>query len=410
MPETTVQIPRLEGEAQQAADYRGGHLQIIASAGSGKTEVVSQRVAGLLAGGIEPRSIVAFTFTERAAAELKSRIERHIEMHPKLGRPFLDRLGPMFVGTIHAYCFDLLRQHVPKYETFDVLDDHRLTAFLTREAYSIGVPNLDGGRLFSSIRLFLSNLEVIENELLEAEQLDDPFRGMYERCLTTLEDSRFLTYGQIIAHAVKSLRRAEVFVEVHGPLRHLIVDEYQDVNPALEALVDRLAAAPVNLCVVGDDDQSVYQRRGSNVDNIRTFTTRYAPVRSFTVQRNRRSRPTIVDVANLLAGKIEGRLDKTMEKHRHSDAGTELAVWMQASPEDEARVIADAIRRAYDEQADQFKVRGDHNREGGTVAGHPCLGRRGEQASHLVESPPCLRASGPNHEVAPRSRSEWDNG
>ena len=355
MSDLLVEIPRLEGEARAAVEYRGGHLQIIASAGSGKTEVVSQRVAGLLADGIEPASIVAFTFTERAAAELKSRIERRIEMHPKLGKPFLDRLGPMFVGTIHAYCFDLLRQHVPKYETFDVLDDHRLTAFLTREAYAIGIPSLDGGKLFSSIRLFLSNLEVIENELLEPEQLDDPFRGMYEHYLTTLEDNRFLTYGQIIAHAVTALRREEVFGEVHGPLRHLIVDEYQDVNPAQEALVNRLSAEPVNLCVVGDDDQSIYQWRGSNVENIRSFMTRYAPVRSFTVQRNRRSRPAIVDFANLLAEKIESRLPKTMEKHRGSDGGTELVVWMQASPEDEARVIADAIRHAHDDQGYQFK-------------------------------------------------------
>lgn len=355
MTERPAEIPRLEGDARAAVEYRGGHLQIIASAGSGKTEVVAQRVASLLAAGFEPNSIVAFTFTERAAAELKSRIERRIEMHPQLGRAFLDRLGPMFVGTIHAYCFDLLRQHVARYETFDVLDDHRLTAFLTREAYSIGLQNLDGGRLFSSIRLFLSNLEVIENELLRVEQLEDPFRAMYERYLTVLDDNRFLTYGQIVAHAVTALRRSEVFEEVHGPLRHLIVDEYQDVNPAQEALVEQLATEPVHLCVVGDDDQAVYQWRGSDVENIRTFATRYAPVRSFRIQTNRRSRPQIVGLANALASQIENRLDKTMEEHRGSDAGAEVVVWKQASPEEEARVIADAIRHAHDVHGYQFK-------------------------------------------------------
>ena len=102
-------IPKLEGEAQAAVTYRGGHLQIIASAGSGKTEVVSQRVAALCAEGIEPAGIVAFTFTERAAASLKSRIERCVLADPRLGEPYLDRLGGMFVGTIHSYCFGLLQ-------------------------------------------------------------------------------------------------------------------------------------------------------------------------------------------------------------------------------------------------------------------------------------------------------------
>jgi hypothetical protein len=126
---SAVEIPQLEGDARAAAEYRGGHLQIIASAGSGKTEVVSQRVAALLAEGVDPEGIVAFTFTERAAASLKSRIDRCVLASPELGQPFLDHLGPMFVGTIHSYCFDVLQRHVPKYETYDVLDDHRLTAF-----------------------------------------------------------------------------------------------------------------------------------------------------------------------------------------------------------------------------------------------------------------------------------------
>ena len=97
-------------------------MQIIASAGSGKTEVVSQRVADLLAEGVRPEAIVAFTFTERAAAELKERIEARVTA--RLGRDALDRLNGLFVGTIHSYCFRLLQQHVPKYETYDVLDEN----------------------------------------------------------------------------------------------------------------------------------------------------------------------------------------------------------------------------------------------------------------------------------------------
>jgi DNA helicase II / ATP-dependent DNA helicase PcrA len=112
--------PRLEGDAQKAVLHRGSHVQIIASAGSGKTEVVAQRFAELMASGADPGGIIAFTFTERAAQELKARISARIQ--ERLGTPALDRLGAAFVGTIHAYCFRLLQQHVPRYETFDVLD------------------------------------------------------------------------------------------------------------------------------------------------------------------------------------------------------------------------------------------------------------------------------------------------
>jgi DNA helicase-2/ATP-dependent DNA helicase PcrA len=349
-----VEIPRLEGEARAAVEYRGGHLQIIASAGSGKTEVVSQRVASLLADGIEPEAIVAFTFTERAAASLKARIERCILGDPTLSQPMLDRIGGMFVGTIHAYSFRLLQQHVPRYETFDVLDDNRLTAFLTREANRIGIKQL-AGSLFKSIRTFLTNLEVIENELLEPHQLDDPLREIYEQYLAVLADSRFLTYGQQIARAVGELRKPVVFRAVHEPLRHLIVDEYQDVNPAQERLVEMLATAPVHLCVVGDDDQSIYQWRGADVGNIVEFKHRYAPVREFKIQTNRRSRPDIIRAANSFGKSIAGRLPKTMLDHRPPSGATEVAYWSADTPQAEAVQIAHAVRRAHEELGYRYR-------------------------------------------------------
>ena len=111
-------VPELEGEAKKAVEYRGGHLQIIAAAGAGKTEVVSQRVASLLAEGCPAEGIVAFTFTERAADSLKSRIEKRVAA--RLGEEALNRLNGMFVGTIHSYCFRALQQQVPHYEAFDV--------------------------------------------------------------------------------------------------------------------------------------------------------------------------------------------------------------------------------------------------------------------------------------------------
>ena len=323
-------IPTLRGDAERAVEYRGGHLQIIASAGSGKTEVVSQRVAALLQEGVAPEGIIAFTFTERAAEELKTRIEQRAAA--LVGPDVLDRLNGMFVGTIHGYCFRMLQQHVPRYEVFDVLDEHRLTAFLTREAYTLKLTKLDG-TLYRSIAKFGRTLEVIENELLSPTELEQPLRGIYKHYLELLDGSRLLTYGQQIARAVEELKKPDAFARVHGPLRHLIVDEYQDINPAQEALIERLASPPVQLCVVGDDDQAIYQWRGSDVRNIIEFKKRYGTVKSFSITRNRRSRPGIVATANDFGSTIRGRLEKRMEPHRPAVREPAVLSWAARRPQ-----------------------------------------------------------------------------
>lgn len=325
-------------------------MQIIAAAGSGKTEVVSQRVVDLLAEGVPARGIVAFTFTERAAEELKNRITRRVE--ERLGRTALDLLGGLFVGTIHAYCFRLLQQHVPRFETYDVLDDNQLTAFLTREANRLAIRQLDPAgrdRLFAAIEAFLQSVDVVENELLDPTAMPEPFQTVLRDYLTALERYRLLTYGQQIASAVRELERPEVAATVHVELRHLIVDEYQDVNPAQERLIELLAGADVHLCVVGDDDQAIYQWRGSDVENIVRFADRYPNVTSFTIIKNRRSRPDIIRRANQFATTIPGRLDKTMETHRPAGSGPEIVVWHSPTELDEAGWIAQVILDLADE-------------------------------------------------------------
>ncbi len=334
-----MSAPLLEGQALAAVQHRGSHVQIIASAGSGKTEVVSQRVAALLAEGEPASSIVAFTFTERAAASLKERISARVA--ERLGPQALDRLGGLYVGTIHAYCFRLLQTYVPRYETYDVLDENQLTAFLVREATRLQIKDISG-TLFKSIRAFLENLDVVENELIVPSQLQDPFRSVLERYYAALEKYRLLTYGQQIARAVAELDKPEVRDSVLADLRHLIVDEYQDVNPAQEALIQRLTGPKVSLVVVGDDDQAIYGWRGSDVGNITSFAQRYPNVASFSITANRRSRPTIVDTADAFAQSIPGRLAKVMTATRPA-MGTEVVTWFEEYEEDEAAEIADAV-------------------------------------------------------------------
>lgn len=232
-------------------------MQIIACAGSGKTEAVAQRVADLLADGADPESIIAFTFTERAADELKARISARVEQ--RLGSGALDRLGTAFIGTIHAYCFRFLQQYMPTYETYDVLDDRRLTAFLCRIDLRLGLRSLTG-RQFASISTFLSNLDVVENELVPVDALEDPFREIVVKFYRYLDQFRLLSYGQLISRAIAELSRPEVRRAVQSTARCLIVDEYQDVNPSQERLINLLAAGgQTELCIVGDDDQAIYQ-------------------------------------------------------------------------------------------------------------------------------------------------------
>ncbi|MGI8753286.1 MAG: ATP-dependent helicase [Acidimicrobiales bacterium] len=336
--------PQLEGPALDAVRHRGSHVQIIAAAGSGKTEVVSQRVADLLAEGVDPDGIVAFTFTKRAAEELGNRIARRVEA--RLGTASLDRLGGLYVGTIHGYCFRFLQQRVPRYETYDVLDDNQLTAFLSREAKRLEIRQLDSSnRLFASIRAFRSALDVVENELLDPASLTDPLGGILGSYYETLDRYRLLTYGQQVVRAIRELELPALAGEVHARLRHLIVDEYQDVNPAQERLIGLLVGPGVELCVVGDDHQAIYQWRGSDVSNIVGFADRYPGVTAFEITTNRRSRPTIIDTANGFSATITGGIDKTMLASRSGAAGPapEVVVWSVPTEADEAGWIAGFI-------------------------------------------------------------------
>lgn len=331
----------LSAAQKRVISHRGGHLQVIACAGSGKTESVSRRVAALIDEGAHPASIVAFTFTEKAASELKERIiARVIEVK---GEEFKGMLAQMFVGTIHAYCFKMLQDHVPRFGNYDVLEEHRHAGLLSREIDNLGLREIkDDSRHWQSIEDFLAAVDVIGNELITDEQLrGHPIAEPYAKYVEMLDRYHFLTFGLVIRRAVEALADPLVRQRVHGTIRHLIVDEYQDINPAQEALIRILGADPVQVCVVGDDDQSIYQWRGSDLSNILTFQKRYNAT-SVTLDTNRRSRPAIVRAAAQFASEIPDRLEKTMIASR-ADAGFSVNPFSAETAEDEAQLVADAI-------------------------------------------------------------------
>ncbi len=334
----------LSPEQQRVVDHRGSDLQVIACAGSGKTESISRRIAALIAEGAEPASIVAFTFTERAAEELKARITRRVG--DVMGSAFLDRLGPMFVGTIHAYCFRLLQDHVPHYGNYDVLDEHRHAGILSREYRNLRLDKL-GDRHWRPIRDWMRTVDVIGNELIRpADLAGTPLGEVYDAYRAMLERYHCLTFGLMIQCAVESLQNPTIYARVRAQLRYLVVDEYQDINPAQERLIELLAAPPVELGVVGDDDQCIYQWRGSDISNIVTLPTRRQAVHTETLEVNRRSRPTIVETANGFARSIPGRLEKVMQAIRPA-ANPELVGWVAETDVEEAERTAATIERLH---------------------------------------------------------------
>lgn len=324
----------------RAVQHRGSDLQLIACAGSGKTETVAQRVAALIDEDVSPDAIVAFTFTERAALELKDRILKRVK--ERKGAAFLDRLGPMYVGTIHGYCFRLLQDHVPKYGNYDVLDEHRHAGILAREFFNLGLTAVFPGRTATAD--FIRTVDVIGNEMIDVAALDGtPLGDCVQKYLQMLERYHFLTFGMIISNALEALGDPKVLARVTTPLRHLIVDEYQDINPAQQQLIALLTRPPVQLTVVGDDDQAIYQWRGSDVRHIVNFAAERGIVHSESLDTNRRSRPAIIAAANAFAQSIPDRIEKEMKPYRAA-AANEVVTWMAETDAEEAETIARHIK------------------------------------------------------------------
>jgi DNA helicase-2/ATP-dependent DNA helicase PcrA len=328
------------------------NLQIIACAGSGKTQVISRRIVEILAAhqqnGLMPSNIVAFTFTDRAAAELKTRIQKLCidELRSDTGLP------EMFVGTIHAYCLNLLQQPpVYKFLKYSVLNDIQQRLQIDRNSSKSGltrVPLLRGGMLrrYVDSPLYQQVLAVLGEGTVDVKQIP---HGVLEAVVSYRElcdAQKHLDYTTIISAAVAELaNNSALRQKVAVQLKYLVVDEYQDVNPIQEELINRLHHLGANICVVGDDDQTVYQWRGSEVENIIHFAERYTGVVTERLNSNFRSSEGIVLAARQVIERNSDRLPKEMEstKAQPYERGDVLALEFP-SIEEEAAWIAAKIR------------------------------------------------------------------
>ncbi len=306
-------------EATQTLDE---NLQIVACAGSGKTQVVAQRIVNILKrsgpNAVDPKSIVAFTFTEKAAAELKSRVLSLCRQ--ELGN--INGLAEMYVGTIHSWCFSVLQEYKFGYQKYSVLDEIKLKLFVDRQYKKCGMTELLklGSDVEAPLKryvhtgLYLGILATIrESQLVVGSEHSEKLTKALSMYENTLRESGYLDFTMLMTDAVAEIKSGkEVYSHLKSTLKYLVVDEYQDVNPIQEALIRELSDMGCNLCVVGDDDQNIFQWRGSDIDYILNFQQRYGNVKRITLEDNFRSTDGIIGLSTDVIARNTNRLAKQM--------------------------------------------------------------------------------------------------
>jgi DNA helicase-2/ATP-dependent DNA helicase PcrA len=333
---------------EEAITYCGRNLQLIACAGSGKTEVVARRVVQLLSPdgqALLPRNIIAFTFTDKAAAELKERVVTRTR--EALGD--IPGMAEMFVGTIHAFCLELLKSESPKYLKYEVLNEVQQTLFVDRHSRASGLTQsttLTGQSLkrYTDTRSFITALNILREDRPVAPQLlaGNTVMMQLPRYEQLLHDRGYLDYSSILKETVAELKSNNGLRErLAVRIKQVIVDEYQDVNPVQESVVEELHRLGAGVCVVGDDDQTIYQWRGSDVRNILSFEDRYPGVTQVRLEENFRSSEGVVAVARDFIRQVVRRLPKEMKNTGAQEYGPgDITALPFDTPEDEARQIA----------------------------------------------------------------------
>ncbi len=329
---------------QKAIETIDRNLQIIACAGSGKTQVISQRIVTILKTDpdVTPANIIAFTYTEKAAAELKTRILSLCR--DQLG--VVRGLAEMYIGTIHGWCLNILQDHIYEFQKFSVLDEIKLKLFVDRYYKEIGMLDLNMDK-FKETGYFVALMGILrEAELAPGKAYPPEFISALHKYETTLKQYCYFDFTMIMTETVNHLRNDMVFWEkLRASLKYLIVDEYQDVNPVQEQIVEQLAKTGANICVVGDDDQTIYQWRGGDVKYIQQFREKYPNVEYIKLEDNFRSTPGVVQTALTTIRHNQQRLPKVMNAAGHQQYERGDILYNQYnSVVDENQFMIEAIR------------------------------------------------------------------
>ena len=333
-------IEPLNDAQRDAVTAPPGHLLVLAGAGSGKTRVLVHRIAWLLATReATPFGILAVTFTNKAASEMRYRIEAI------LGRP----VGGMWVGTFHGLAHRLLRSHwrdASLHEGFQILDSDDQLRCIRRVLRDL---DLDEQRWPPKQAQGFINAR--KDEGLRAEHLED--RGdtwmgrmlrIYAAYQETCERTGVVDFAELLLRCHELFRdREDVLAHYRERFRHLLVDEFQDTNTIQYAWLRLLAGGGGNLCCVGDDDQSVYGWRGARIENILQFPRDFAHVTTVRLERNYRSSGNILAAANALIANNQGRMGKNL--WTEDGDGEPVSIYAGFNDIDEARFVAARIRQ-----------------------------------------------------------------
>ncbi|MEU9562366.1 DNA helicase PcrA [Streptomyces sp. NPDC048161] len=340
----------LNTEQRAAVVHAGSPLLIVAGAGSGKTRVLTHRIAHLLAErGVHPGQILAITFTNKAAGEMKERVEQLVG----------PRAHAMWVMTFHSACVRILRRESKRlgftssFSIYDAADSKRLMALVCRDL------DLDPKRF--PPKSFTAKVSNLKNELIDEETFAGQAADGFEKTLaqayamyqSRLREANALDFDDIIMTTVHLLQAfPDVAEHYRRRFRHVLVDEYQDTNHAQYTLVRELVGpagegdAPAELCVVGDADQSIYAFRGATIRNILQFEEDYPNATTILLEQNYRSTQTILSAANAVIERNESRRPKNL--WTNAGAGARITGYVADTEHDEAQFVADEIDRLTD--------------------------------------------------------------
>ena len=331
----------LNKEQRLAAETLEGPLLVLAGAGSGKTRALTYRVANLLEHGVPPWAIMAITFTNKAAKEMRERIE-------KLAG---EGAGEIWVSTFHSGCAKILRRDIEKLgytRSFTIYDDDDQMSALKEILKKLNIDDK-----FLPPREIKSKISDAKNKLLGPQdwfaQSERDYRSqliydVYNAYEEKLKSSNSLDFDDLIVKTLELFAQHPPVLEAYQrKIRYIHVDEYQDTNYAQYMLVRLLAAQSRNLCVVGDDDQSIYGWRGADIRNILDFEKDYPDAKVIKLEQNYRSTANILDAANQVIAHNAGRKEKALWTEQ--EAGETIKLFCAGDEREEAAWVADRMKK-----------------------------------------------------------------
>lgn len=334
----------LNKEQQQAVQHTEGPLLILAGAGSGKTKVLTVRIAHLLAQGVNPYEILAITFTNKAAKEMKSRVEGLVG----------DVANRIWLSTFHSFCAKFLRFELDNFlgynSNFTIYDTSDSQAVIKAALKAL---NLDDK--YYPVGAMIGAISDAKNKLLFASDFRKQARDFYQQKVADvyeyyereLRKNNALDFDDLLLVAVKLLQsNAAVLDKYSKRFRYVMIDEYQDTNHAQYLLAKLLASHWKNIAVVGDADQSIYAWRGADIQNILDFEKDYPNCTSIKLEQNYRSTKIILDAANAVIENNEGRPKKNLWTDKTE--GAKIQHFTAQSEHEEAAFIGDTIAKKHD--------------------------------------------------------------